>query len=217
MIGPVDVGTRVRNWVRVAVGSPIFGAQHLWRQRYMRRTNASVSDLSEQPPPTDPSTPGSEVQTRHDGTGPLVMRTYTADISNSTGTAKDLLRQFATDPNRFCSHHIAGFHDPEGDLVDVLALGDECVVEIPGPWNGPVRVDELTDTSLMLITLDGHMEAGHIRFSTRDGEHGTADRFEIRSWARAGDSLFEHLHVDAELAREAQTAMWATRVTELSR
>ncbi len=33
-------------------------------------------------------------------------------------------------------------------------------------------------------------------------------RYEILSWARAGDEFFEQLHVAVGLARKAQTAMW---------
>ncbi|MEP6300089.1 MAG: hypothetical protein ABJ382_22450, partial [Ilumatobacter sp.] len=93
-----------------------------------------------------------------------------------------------------------------------LRVGDELVVELPGPWNGPVRVVRADDDELLLQTLDGHMEAGHIRFDTTDhverpgGGHDFT--FRIRSWARGGDRAFTVLHLGLRIAKELQTAMW---------
>lgn len=40
--------------------------------------------------------------------------------------------------------------------------GDEFVVRMPGPWDGPVRVVRRDESSFRLATLDGHLEAGEI-------------------------------------------------------
>ena len=45
-----------------------------------------------------------------------------------------------------------------------------------------MRVVERTPTSFRFATLDGHLEAGQIDFSARDGE---LLEFRIESWARA--------------------------------
>ena len=50
-----------------------------------------------------------------------------------------------------------------------MEVGDEYVVRMPGPWDGPVRVVEVTPTSFRLATLDGHLEAGQIEFRARRG------------------------------------------------
>ncbi|MEP1123661.1 MAG: DUF1990 domain-containing protein [Ilumatobacter sp.] len=136
------------------------------------------------------------------------MRTFTARIEGAQLSAEQLISQLRRDPNSLSPRHIAGFHTPDGEPARNMGPGGEYVVEIPGPWNGPVRVDAVDDTSITLITLDGHMEAGHIRFAATDDRSGRVDVFQIRSWARAGDPLFEHLHLAAGIGREAQTAMW---------
>ena len=46
-----------------------------------------------------------------------------------------------------------------------MAVGDEYVVRMPGPWDGPVRVVERTPTAFRFATLEGHLEAGQIRFA----------------------------------------------------
>lgn len=195
----------LRNALRAAYGAPPFMVQHGWRQRYVDRHDEEVDAFSESMPPVLPSTAGSSVQTRDDGHGPIVMRTFDVAIANPDLSPSELMTAFRERPNDFGPRHIAGFMRGDDD-VDSMAPGDEFVVEIPGPWNGPVRVDAVDETSVMLITLDGHMEAGHIRFAVFEEEYGY--RFQICSWARAGDELFRQLHLVVGVAHEAQTAMW---------
>jgi hypothetical protein len=87
-----------------------------------------------------------------------------------------------------------------------LRAGDELVVRMPGPWDGPVRVASRDETSFRLVTLDGHLEAGQIEF--RAVPDGDALRFEIESWARAGDRLADVLYNRLRLAKEIQLNMW---------
>lgn len=197
----------VRNMARLAVGAPPFVAQHVLRQRYLRRRTLDVDVLSDSLPPVLPLTDGTAPQTRDDGCGPIVARTHSVTIRDAQLSAAELMAEFRRAPNRFVPWHIAGFFS-NGEPATELAPGDQLVVELPGPWNGPVRVDSATDTELMLITLPGHMEAGHIRFRTSTTADGDIV-FEIRSWARAGDELFRRLYLGVRLAHEAQTAMWA--------
>ena len=88
-----------------------------------------------------------------------------------------------------------------------LRLGDEFVVRMPGPWDGPVRVIRATPTSVRLATLRGHLEAGQIDFHARDLGEGTVE-FEIESWARAADRLSHVLYNRLRLAKEIQLNLW---------
>jgi hypothetical protein len=87
-----------------------------------------------------------------------------------------------------------------------LRPGDELVVRMPGPWNGPVRVARRDEAAFRLVTLAGHLEAGQIEF--RAVADGDALRFEIESWARAGDRLADVLYNRLRLAKEIQLNMW---------
>ena len=93
-------------------------------------------------------------------------------------------------------------------LGDRLVVGDELAVRLPGPWDGPVRVVEVTETSFRLATLRGHMEAGEIGFRADTNDRGWT-AFEIESWARSGDGMFYWLYERFPLARELQLHMWA--------
>ena len=88
-----------------------------------------------------------------------------------------------------------------------LHVGDEFVVRMPGPWDGPVRVVRRDQNSFRLATLEGHLEAGEIEFRTMREDDG-ALRFEIESWARAGDPLSALLYNKLRLAKEIQLNMW---------
>lgn len=200
------LGRTLRNVGRATFGAPPFLVQHGWRQRYVRRSSSDTDEFSEAMPPTLPSTTGSPVQTRDDGCGPIVMRTFETRISDPTLSPAELMDAFRQRSNDFVPRHIAGFVRGDRQVLSMEA-GDEFTVEMPGPWNGPVRVDAVDNTSVMLVTLVGHMEAGHIRFAVVEPE-GDGYRFQIRSWARAGDELFRQLHLVVGIAHEAQTAMW---------
>ncbi len=77
---------------------------------------------------------------------------------------------------------------PQGPRTEGrAAVGDEFVVRMPGPWDGPVRAVEVTPTSFRLATLTGHLEAGQIEF--RAADDGGDLVFTIESWARSGDRL----------------------------
>lgn len=204
----VDPGTLspLRNTVRALYTIPPFVAAHACRNRYVERRNVRVDDLTEAAPPHRPHP---NLQVRDDGVGPIMMRTYHVDIMKPTVGAGDLMSEFAIDPNHFTSTLVAGFvvdDRPARNLTD----GDELVVEIPGPWNGPCVIEAVDRTSVLMATLGGHMEAGHIRFSTTQSTAGSDGdyAFQIRSWARAGDPGFAALHLGVPIGKELQTAMW---------
>ena len=89
-----------------------------------------------------------------------------------------------------------------------LRLGDEFVVRMPGPWDGPVRVVAATPTSIRFATLRGHLEAGQIEFRARDLDERGGVEIEIESWARPGDRLSHVLYNRLRLAKEIQLNLW---------
>lgn len=110
------------------------------------------------------------------------------------------------DLNFCCPRLIATFEKTKGD-ADQLAPGDEFLVRLAAPWNAPVRVTRVTDTSFRLATLEGHPEAGEIEFRIQKLEDGRT-RFEIESWARSRDKVIEIIYDRLPFARMMQTTMW---------
>lgn len=145
-----------------------------------------------------------DVQTPADGAGPMNHRRYRVRVRDSTMTANELLEAFRADPNRFCPTSYAAFTPdpaPQG-----LQEGTSVEVKLPGPWNGPVLVSSIDDQRIRLETLDGHMEAGSIEFSTRQVDDSV--EFRIESLARSGDEVFDVVYHRLGLGRVIQTEMW---------
>jgi hypothetical protein len=145
------------------------------------------------------------VQHTRDGVGPLFRRRYGVRIEGASVTPEQLIATIAQNPNRAAPVEVAFFRKTRGDKGP-LQVGDEYMVRMPGPWDGPVRVVDRSPTSFRLATLRGHLEAGQIEFRARR-EDG-ALRFEIESWARSGDRLSALLYDRVRLVKEMQLHMW---------
>jgi hypothetical protein len=118
--------------------------------------------------------------------------------------ADELMALIASDPNRAAPTRFARFQKVLGD-EGRLSVGDEFVVRMPGPWDGPVRVVAADGRSFRLATLEGHLEAGQIEFRAGDGD---PLRFEIESWATSADRLADLLYHRVGMAKEVQLHMW---------
>jgi hypothetical protein len=119
-------------------------------------------------------------------------------------SVEDLFAVLSEDLNRAAPTKFARFQKVHGQR-EVLARGDEYVVRMPGPWDGPVRVIDVQPRSFRLATLAGHLEAGQIEF--RAGQEDLTE-FEIESWARSADRLSNLLYHRARMAKEVQLHMW---------
>ena len=156
------------------------------------------------------------LQLPEDGCGPLLHRIYRTRIVGSPATPEALMEHIVDDLDRMAPSEFASFQRLDGD--GPLAVGDEYVVRMPGPWDGPVRAISVTPTSFRLATLDGHLEAGQIEFRARAGHRSLV--FEIESWARSGDRVSDALYSHLRLAKEVQLHMWTSvlgKVVRLAR
>lgn len=154
--------------------------------------------------PGDPGT----LQRADDGVGPLFHRRYWIDVTDVDLDEQALIDDIASHLSDIAPGEMSAFESPAGDHVDGIREGDELVVRLPGPWDGPVRCVERTPTSFRFATLQGHMEAGEIEFRASRTERGFL-RFTIESWARSGSPLFDLLYHRVPVAREMQLLMWA--------
>jgi hypothetical protein len=186
---------------------------YVWRTTPIHRRNRDGSAAEDLPPGEHPVPPDG-VQRIEDGSGPLFRRIYTGRVSDSRWTAAELMERVKADPNFVAPLSLARFRKVAGPPWRMEA-GDEFVVRMPGPWDGPVRAIEVTETSFRFVTLNGHLEAGQIEWRARD----EADRlvFQVESWARAGDRLSAVLHDRLRMAKEVQLHMWTSVVEKVAR
>jgi hypothetical protein len=213
--------TATRRWLTAAtwpLGIGLTSWDYMWRTTPMRRKEAHASppstlpELLTYPPGVDQD----EVQSQADGAGPLFHRRYRTRIRNSTMSAEELMEKVQADPNRSSPTKFARFHRTHG-APGHLRVGDEFVVRMPGPWDGPVRVIDVRRRSFRLATLAGHLEAGQIEFRIQPEKDLLV--FEIESWARSSSRLVNLLYHRLRMAKEVQAHMWISfleRLVDLS-
>jgi hypothetical protein len=210
-----------RRWLTAAswpIGIGLTSWDYTWRTTPMRRKEAQGSQPSNPPELlTYPQGIGhNEVQGYEDGVGPLFHRCYRTHVRESTMSAEELMEKIQSDPNRTAPTRFARFQLTHGTRGS-LRVGDEFVVRMPGPWDGPVRVIDVRRRSFRLATLAGHLEAGQIEFRTRPERQLLV--FEIESWARSSTPLVNLLYHRLRMAKEVQAHMWISfleRVVDLS-
>jgi uncharacterized protein DUF1990 len=184
----------------------------MWRTTPMHRSEESGG--REDLPPPLPDATHDDVQRLEDGVGPLFRRLYRARIRDAGLSPRELIARVGSDPNVAAPTELARFIKVRG-VEGQLAVGDELVVRMPGPWDGPVRVTTATPTSFGFVTLSGHLEAGQIEF--RATEADGLLRFEIESWARSGDRLSNLLYHHLRMAKEVQLHMWTSFLEQVAK
>ena len=193
----------------VAGGAALAAA--LWRRwAFPVREEARDVGRVPAPPPVPDVEPAGRRPIQHeaDGHGPRFHRRYEVDVEATTKTPEELVACIGADIQDYVPGEIAVFEKTAGE-PGRLAVGDEYDIEIRSPWDGPVRVVEAAPTRFTLATLDGHMEAGLIRFEAADHPaRAGALRFAIESWARSADPAVDLAYDGLGLAKAGQTAMW---------
>src|SRR5215210_3911747 len=208
---------RLATAARWPLGVVLTSWRYMWRTTPMRRQEVTGSADDDGPPPLPPGVATDELQRVEDGTGPLFHRTYRVRIREADEAAlspEELVARIAVDPDRVAPREFATFNKVSGEDGS-LRIGDEYVVRMPGPWDGPVRVVEVTPSSFRLATLRGHLEAGQIEFSTAARDEHVV--FTIESWARSGDRLSSLLYERLRMAKEIQLHIWTSFLERVAR
>jgi hypothetical protein len=213
MSNRLSPGRRIRTAAFWPVGIALTSWHYMWRTTPMHRSEESGRRTDDLPPSLPNASIDDDLQCIEDGVGPLFHRLYRARIRDARLSPEELIRQLSIDPNVATPTELARFIRI-GGAEGRLAVGDELVVRMPGPWDGPVRVTMTTPTSFRFATLSGHLEAGQIEFraSTSDGLLG----FEIESWARSGDRLSNLLYNHLRMAKEVQLHMWTSFLEQVA-
>jgi hypothetical protein len=184
----------------------------MWRTTPMHRSEEPGTARDDTAPPLPDHVDHEELQRPDDGVGPLFHRMYRARIRNASLSAEQVVGAVQADPNTVAPTELARYLKVRGDEGE-MRVGDEYVVRMPGPWDGPVLVVEVTPRSFRLATLEGHLEAGQIQFSARDGEQL---EFSVESWARSADRLCDLLYQHLRMAKEIQLHMWTSVLEQVA-
>ena len=191
--------------------------EYLSRTRRVRRHEGAGSAAEDLPAPLPSNLALTGLQDLAEGVGPLLHRCYVARVRDAKMTAAEVIGAFAGRPNCASPQQLADFDKVKGEH-GALRVGDEFTIRIPGPWDGPVRVVEVDSTGFGFVTLDGHLEAGRIRFSATDLAAGCLE-LRIEAWARGGDHvsnvLFDRIGINKEIQLHTWTSVLA-RLTQLA-
>jgi Domain of unknown function (DUF1990) len=198
---------------RWPLGIALVSWRYMWRIVPVHRADQE-GDEGDLPEPVPDEYHDERLGPLEDGVGPMLHRRYGVTADGSSARATDLIAAFGREPNQGAPADVAVFLKTRG-RSGALRLGDEFVVRMPGPWDGPVRVIGATPTSVRLATLRGHLEAGQIEFSARDVADGVVE-FQIESWARAADRLSHLLYNRLRLAKEIQLNLWVETCLRLT-
>jgi hypothetical protein len=200
---------RLTTATRWPVGVGLTSWSYMWRTTPLHRGEEDGNRDDDAPPPLPAGLSDDELQGPATGVGPLFHRRYRGRVRESQLSAEALMAQLQQNPDSAAPTAMSSFQKVHGD-EGRMAVNDEYVVRMPGPWDGPVRVAEVTPRSFRLVTLDTHLEAGTIEFRARD--EGGRLLFEIESWARSGDRLSNLLYHHLRMAKEIQLHMWSSYI-----
>lgn len=194
--------------LRWPVGLFLTAFAYLWRTTPMHRRELDGTWEEDGPPDLEPAGIGlAEVQRPRDGAGAYMRRRYRVRVADSRANAVEAMREIQADPGVVAPGQLARFMKCAGE-EGTMRLGDEFLIKMPGPWNGPVRVIDLTPTSFRFATLAGHIEAGQIEWRASDDDGVLV--FEVESWSRPGDRLSHVMHHGLRMAKEVQLHMWTS-------
>ncbi len=190
--------------------------RYLWRTVPLHRLEEEGDPELDKAPTLPDDVSSDEVQGLQDGYGALFHRRYRTRIRESAMSPQELIARIQADIDVVAPTEFASFQKTKGE-ADAMHVGDEYVVRMPGPWDGPVRVVRVAPTWFQLVTLEGHLEAGQIRFGAWE-EDGLLI-FEIESWARSGTRAVDLLYDTLRISKETQLHMWTSvlqRAAELA-
>jgi Domain of unknown function (DUF1990) len=212
----LPLSRRLATASRWPFGVALTSWRYMWRTVPLHRSEVE-GNLGDDGPPPLPDRERADDEVLHPpaGAGPLFHRRYHGRIREADMGARELVAKISADLDLVAPREFASFTKVRGEKGE-MTVGDEYVVRMPGPWDGPVRVIEKTPLSFRFVTLEGHLEAGQIRFEARDAE---LLEFTIESWARAGDRLSNLLFEHLRMSKEIQLHMWTSviqRVAERS-
>ncbi len=197
------------------LGVALTSWHYMWRITPLHRRELPGTIEHDGPPPLPAGVPLDDAQLSDAGVGPLYHRRYCARIAKARSSAEELMDRVLADPNELAPTEFARFTKVYGGKGR-MQQGDEYVVRMPGPWDGPVRAVEVQPASFTLVTLAGHLEAGRISFSARDLEDGRLE-LRIEAWARGGDPLSNVLFDRLRVNKEVQLHMWTSFLERAAR
>jgi len=161
--------------------------------------------------------PPDKVIDLQDGDGNDVQdQTFNTTVNNVDKVKVDeLINTMITSPDKLLDNDWADYEHNDQDGDGKFSEGDNVDIDIWGPDNGSVNVAKIVNedgkVELYFQTLEGHPEAGKIRFQLTYEENadGTYNvQFEIRNISRANLGINGEVPFAESYSRYAQKDQW---------
>lgn len=147
-----------------------------------------------------------ELQPQQDGTGPLFHRRYSILFAHPDLSPERVIARVKQAFEASEAVLLTEIEKPSG-RPGIMALGDVYEFKMLGLLSAKVRVAGVSDTAFCFETLQGHPQAGQIRFSAvRVGPNQL--RLRVESWARSRDALIQFVYEDMGIGKKLQTQIW---------
>lgn len=214
MSAQLPLRRRLATAARWPAGVLLTSWDYLWRTTPLYRDEVEGSLPDDLPPELPEAIDPAGLQTVADGAGALFHRRYRARIRDCHLSAAEILERVTSDPDLAAPGEFAVFCRLDGEPGE-MRINDEYIVQMAGPWNGPVRTIRRTPMSFRFATLEDHLEAGQIEF--RAHQDGDEVVFEIESWARSKDRLTDFLYDRLRMSKEVQLHMWISYLERIAK
>lgn len=188
---------RTLGWL---VGAPLAIFRFLSREMPVEEVASADA-----PPPLPAEEPDPAHREDGQAVGPVLHRLYSATIQAPNLTAELLVSIIAADPNVIAPSEVLRFERTRG-APGGLREGDELLIRMAGPWNGPVAVTRRWKEGFRLAARRGHPQLGQVELRARDEDGRIAMQIQTRERA-AGLSF--HILQRIGLIRRMQTHTWA--------
>lgn len=199
---------------RFPIGVAFTSWRYLWRTTPLHRCEERGNPDEDRPPAHPGDVSRDALQPAAAGSGPLFHRRYRTRIRDTDFTPEQLVAGVSAHPDFAVPTEMATFQKTAGE-EGAMRVGDEFVVRMAAPWDGPVRVVDKQPASFRLATLDDHLEAGQIEF--RSYREDGLLVLEIESWARSSSRVVHVLYDKLRMAKEIQFHMWISTLEGIVR
>lgn len=195
-----NLGRAVARSVGWLVGAPLAVFRFARRKMPVEEVGPGSADLG----PLPVEEPDSEHREDELGIGPALHRIYAATVCEPQLDAERLVAIIAADPNVIAPTEVLRFEKKSGEPG--LREGDELLIRMAGPWNGPVTVTARSARHIRLAATRGHAQLGQVELRARDDPGGIV--LEVQTRERAAGPGFRLLQRTG-LIRRMQSYTWA--------
>ena len=140
------------------------------------------------------------------GEPPTVRRRYRVRVERPRLPAATVAAIVVADPNVVLPVEVIRF-EPGGAEAGPLRAGQDRLIRMAGPWNGPVRIVETGEEGFRFAGLRGGAQRGEVAYRLRDDDE--AIEAEVAITQRSASRLYDLVYHRLGIARRIERHTWS--------